>query len=317
MLSLTNVVFSYQKSKVINKVSFSLENGQHLSILGESGSGKSTLLKAIYGLLDLNEGEIFWNETEVLGPKFNLVPGMPFMKYLAQDFDLMPYITVSENIGKYLSNFYPEKKQERISDLLRLVEMTDFSDVKVKNLSGGQMQRVAIARVLALEPEILLFDEPFSHIDNSRKNNLRRSVFNYAKEKGITCIVATHDMDDALSFSDKIIVLKNGGIIAEGTPIELFNSKDSVDVGKLFGDVNQIDALFLGGLNDEKQLVYPFELEITDWSNLKIEVLKSYFKGKNYLIEAHYDNGVLFFEHGTLLANNSQFYLKLKDNVSI
>ncbi|WP_430399181.1 ABC transporter ATP-binding protein [Flavobacterium sp.] len=317
MLSLTNVVFSYQKSKVINKVSFSLENGQHLSILGESGSGKSTLLKAIYGLLDLNEGEIFWNETEVLGPKFNLVPGMPFMKYLAQDFDLMPYITVSENIGKYLSNFYPEKKQERISDLLRLVEMTDFSDVKVKNLSGGQMQRVAIARVLALEPEILLFDEPFSHIDNSRKNNLRRSVFNYAKVKGITCIVATHDMDDALSFSDKIIVLKNGGIIAEGTPIELFNSKDSVDVGKLFGDVNQIDALFLGGLNDEKQLVYPFELEITDWSNLKIEVLKSYFKGKNYLIEAHYDNGVLFFEHGTLLANNSQFYLKLKDNVSI
>jgi len=317
MLSLTNVVFLYQKSKVINKVSFSLENGQHLSILGESGSGKSTLLKAIYGLLDLNEGEIFWNETEVLGPKFNLVPGMPFMKYLAQDFDLMPYITVSENIGKYLSNFYPEKKQERISDLLRLVEMTDFSDVKVKNLSGGQMQRVAIARVLALEPEILLFDEPFSHIDNSRKNNLRRSVFNYAKEKGITCIVATHDMDDALSFSDKIIVLKNGGIIAEGTPIELFNSKDSVDVGKLFGDVNQIDALFLGGLNDEKQLVYPFELEITDWSNLKIEVLKSYFKGKNYLIEAHYDNGVLFFEHGTLLANNSQFYLKLKDNVSI
>jgi iron(III) transport system ATP-binding protein len=316
MFSLTNVVFSYQKYKVINKVSFSLESGQHLSILGESGSGKSTLLKLIYGLEDVDEGQIYWNHTQISGPKFNLVPGMSFIKYLAQDFDLMPFITVRENIGKYLSNFYPEKKQERISDLLRLVEMTDFLDVKVKNLSGGQMQRVAIARVLALEPEILLFDEPFSHIDNSRKNNLRRSVFNYAKEKGITCIVATHDMDDALSFSDKMIVLKNGEIIAEGTPMDLFNSKDNVDVVKLFGEVNQIDAVFLGGLNDYKQLVYPFELEITDRSMLRIEVLKCYFKGKNYLIEAHYDNGVLFFEHETLLAKNSQFYLKLKDKVS-
>ncbi|WP_320814474.1 ABC transporter ATP-binding protein [Flavobacterium sp.] len=313
MLLVSNVSFSYKCDKTLCKVTFSIKKGQHVSILGESGSGKSTLLKVIYGLEDLNEGEIFWNETVVLGPKFNLVPGMSFMKYLAQDFDLMPYITVSENIGKFLSNFYPENKQERIKELLQLVEMTAFSDVKVKYLSGGQMQRVAIARVLALEPEILLFDEPFSHIDNSRKNNLRRSVFNYAKEKGVTCIVATHDMDDALSFSDKIIVLKNGKVIAEETPDTLFNSKDNVDVAKLFGDINVIDSVFLGELINNKQLIYPFELEITEQSKLRIEVLNSYYKGRNYLIEAKYDEGILFFENVNKLARGEQVFLKLKD----
>ena len=230
----SDIVYSLQD------LNFEIQQGDVVGIIGRNGAGKSTLLKAIYGLLDLNKGEILWNGTEVLGPKFNLVPGMSFMKYLAQDFDLMPYITVYENIGKYLSNFYPEKKQERIKDLLRLVEMTDFSDVKVKNLSGGQMQRVAIARVLALEPELLLFDEPFSHIDNSRKNNLRRSVFNYAKENGITCVVATHDMDDALSFSDKMIILKDGEVIEENFPEFIYNNPKSYYIASLFGEVNEI-----------------------------------------------------------------------------
>jgi len=121
MLSISNISFSYKNKKTIKEISFFIEKGQHVSILGESGSGKSTLLKLIYGLHDVDDGEIFWNETRIFGPKYNLVPGMSFIKYLAQDFDLMPFITVSENIGKFLSNFYPEKKQARIIELLQLV----------------------------------------------------------------------------------------------------------------------------------------------------------------------------------------------------
>lgn len=311
MLSLTNVVFSYDKSKILNNISFSVEKGKHISLIGESGSGKSTLLKVIYGLEDLDEGKIFWNDTEVLGPKYNLVPGMSFMKYLAQDFDLMPFTTAAENIGKFLSNFYLEEKQKKVEELLDLVEMTEFSNVKVKNLSGGQMQRVAIARVLALEPEILLFDEPFSHIDNSRKNNLRRSVFNYAKEKGITCIVATHDMDDALSFSDEIIVLKNGEIIASEKPKELFSKKNNLEIAKLFGDVNQISKKYFELDSFEDILVYPFELVVVEKSKLEVNVIKSYYKGQKYLVEAKYKEGVLYFESLVSLKPGVTLYLTL------
>lgn len=298
-------------------MSFSVLQGQNLCLMGESGSGKSTLLKLLYGLYDLDEGSIFWNDVEVLGPKYNLVPGMDFMKYLAQDFDLMPFISVAENIGKYLSNFYPEAKQLRINELLELVEMTDFASVKVKYLSGGQMQRVALARVLALEPEVLLLDEPFSHIDNTRKNNLRRNIFNYAKIKGITCIVGTHDIEDALSFADQMIVLNNGKIVAQNTPFSLFNSKEDITVVKLFGDVNSVPATYFDEIDSLDLLFYPFELFVVEKSKLKVEVICSYFKGRNYLIEAKYTNGTLFFEHPIRLQKGDFVFLDRSTNQNI
>jgi ABC-type sulfate/molybdate transport systems ATPase subunit len=290
MLQVNSISFAYLKEQTITDLSFSLPKGTNLAVIGESGCGKSTLLKLIYGLYDLDEGQIFWKDIEVLGPKFNLIPGMDFMKYLAQDFDLMPFITVAENVGKYLSNIDSEKKWQRVSELLEIVEMNEFTNVKAKNLSGGQMQRVAIARVLALEPEVLLLDEPFSHIDNFRKNSLRRRLFAYLKEKEITCIVATHDSTDVLSFADEVLVMQQGIIIEQGTPKEVFDNPKNRYIASLFGDVNEI-------LIDGKiQFVYPHQLEVVAESGLKVEVLKSYFRGSHYLIEANYNDTVLFFE---------------------
>ena len=294
-------------------MNFTIQKGQNIAVIGESGCGKSTLLKLIYGLYDLDEGKIFWDETEVLGTKFNLVPGMSFMKYLSQDFDLMPYISVAENVGKYLSNVNIEKKQQRIQELLDIVEMSDFANVKAKYLSGGQQQRVALARVLALEPEVLLLDEPFSQIDNFRKNALRRNLFGYLKSRGITCIVATHDSTDSLSFAEETIVLQDGEVIAKANSLALYKNPPNKYIASLFGEVNELKLSQFSEIEgeDETLLLYPNQLKITDNGALKVVVKQSYFKGSHYLIKAVANRSVIFFDHNSELETNIEVSLGL------
>ena len=306
MLQVKNISFSYQDKPTITTLSFELQKGKNIAIIGESGCGKSTLLKLIYGLYDLDDGQLFWDDIEVLGPKYHLIPGMEFMKYLAQDFDLMPFITVAENVGKYLSNIYQDKKKERIAELLEIVEMTDYTNIKAKNLSGGQMQRVALARVLALEPEVLLLDEPFSHIDNFRKNSLRRKLFGYLKEKQITTIFATHDSSDVLSFADEVLVLKDGKIIEKGNPKTIYDNPKTKYIASLFGDVNEIE------IDGKPEFIYPNQLMIVEKSELKVVVTNAYFLGSHYLIEANHNNSKIFFESEKELSIVTEIYLKKK-----
>jgi ABC-type Fe3+/spermidine/putrescine transport system ATPase subunit len=306
MLHVAIPSFSYQEKIILQNLTFTLNEGQQLAIIGESGCGKSTLLKLIYGLYDCDEGSLSWKSEPILGPKFHLVPGMPFMKYLAQDFDLMPFITVGENVGKFLSNFYPKEKQDRIDELLNLVEMSEFKHIKAKFLSGGQMQRVALARVLAQEPEVLLLDEPFSHIDNFRKNKLRRKIFQYLKDKQITTLIASHDINDVLSFSDVVIVLKDTTVLEKATPLELYNHPKYPYTAALFGEVNEIE------IHGKMQLIYPNQLQIVEKSDIQVEVISSYFKGKYYLIEATWNNQIVFFESENNFEEKSSVYLTLR-----
>lgn len=304
MLELKDITFTYIDQAVINGLSFVAQQGQNIAVIGESGCGKSTLLKLIYGLYDLDSGTINYNENPILGPKYNLIPGEDYIKYLAQDFDLMPYITVEENVGKFLSNIYRDKKKARVQELLEMVEMTEFAKVKAQYLSGGQQQRVALARVLALEPQILLLDEPFSQIDAFRKNALRRNVFQYLKEKKITCIIATHDSTDALSFSDETIVMQHGKIIVKDAPQNLYRSPQNKYIASLFGEVNELE------LNGKLHLVYPHQLKLDPKGKLKCVVQQSYFKGGYYLVEASSGSQTLFFENDAFLPSGASIRLE-------
>lgn len=307
MLKVQNISFQYNKTKpVLKDLNFSLQQGEHLCIMGESGCGKSTLLKATYGLLDLPKGTIFWKDAQVLGPEFNLVPGFEKFKYVAQDFDLMPYISVSENIKKFLSRFYPKESEARTKELLEVIQLEAFEHTKVKNLSGGQKQRVAIARALAKEPELLLLDEPFGQIDNFKKNDLRRRLFSYLKEKNIACIVATHDKNDALSFADKLIVIHNHEILVNDSPKEIYQNPKLKYVAALFDDVNKIT------INNKVHLLYPHQLKIVEKSELKATVLNAYFKGWYWLIEAEFDNQKVFFNHHQNIVFKKQVFLKIE-----
>ena len=313
MLDIKNISFSYTETPVIKNVTFSIEKGQNIAIIGESGCGKSTLLKLIYGLYDLDEGEIFYNGEPVLGPKHNLIPGMPYMKYLAQDFDLSPYETVAENVGKFLSNGFANLKKLRIQELLEMVEMDKFSNIKAKFLSGGQQQRIALVRVLALEPEVILLDEPFSQIDAFRKNALRRNLFRYLKQKGITCIIATHDSTDALSFADEAIVMRNGEVVIKDDPTKIYEDPKTKYVASLFGEVNEIATHLLVPYEDEthKTLVYPHQFKMVAQSNLPVKIRRTYFRGNHYLIEAVYKRQLVFFESEIDLPLEQEIFLSL------
>ena len=312
MLKLANISFRYTSKEVIKNIGFKANKGDYIAILGESGSGKSTLLEIIYGLLHIEKGTVHWNSEKLLGPNFKLIPGEDFMKYLPQDFDLMPYTTVEENIGKYISS-QDKNKEKRIKELLKVVDMTEFSQTKVKNLSGGQKQRVAIAKVMAKEPEVLLLDEPFSHIDNFRKNKLRRDLFKYLKSKNILCIVATHDTTDALSFADKILVIRNGKLIANKIPEQLYTNPKSAYIASFFDEINKIPVSEIDA-NDKSNksvLLYPNQIKLTEKDGIKAMVIDSYFKGNHYLVEASFEKTTLFFEHHAVLKMGDKIFLSL------
>ncbi len=289
--------FGYQDQTILKDISFEVAPGEHVALMGESGSGKSTLLKIIYGLLHVEEGSIFWGDIEALGPNFNLVPGERYMKYLAQDFDLMPFISVAENIGQFLSVFELETHQERINELLELIEMKPYAKTKVKYLSGGQQQRVALARVLAQEPEILLLDEPFGHIDNFKRNSLRRNLFLYLKKQGVTVLTASHDPSDVLPFAERTLILEEGKIIANQNTRNLYNNPPNYYTAALFGQVNQVPMKLLKSYSqiDMSVLVYPHEFKFSDSSGLKVEVIHSFFKGSHHLNEGIAEDGTIIF----------------------
>lgn len=313
MLKIKNLSFGYEEKPVLKNLSFNISKGENVSIIGASGCGKSTLLQSIYGLHHV-DGKIFWNDQQLLGPNFNIVPGEDFMKYLAQDFDLMPPLNVAENVGKYLSNIYPRKKQQRVNELLELVEMRELARVKAKFLSGGQQQRVALARVLAKPPEVLLLDEPFSHIDHFRKNKLRRNLFSHLKKAGVTVLVATHDSTDALAFADHTIAMKDGRIIQKGKPSELYNNPRNGYIASLFGEVNELPAslFFTKQPSRKKVILYPHEIHIADGGNFKAKVKKSFFKGNHFLTEVEMEGHDILLESSKELQKDKAVFLSFK-----
>lgn len=310
MLQVNQLSFSYNNSQVLSDISFQLKAGNSYALIGDSGSGKSTLLKLVYGLLDADSGSIFWNDKQILGPAYHLVPGMDYMKYLAQDFDLMPFVSVAENVGRFLSNFYLKEKKNRIDELLELVDMTEFTNIKAKFLSGGQMQRTALARVLALEPEFLLLDEPFSHIDPFQKRKLATQLFQYCKQKEITILFTSHTPEEALMYADEILVLQNGNLIEKDKPQNIYENPKNEYIARLTGDVNIIPANYLGLNSNEVLYVRPHELQISN-DGFEVQIKHSYFTGKNYLIYADLDNLEICLEHTAALKPYERVFISL------
>lgn len=309
MLEIRQLSFGFNENQsILDNISFEVETGQIFSILGESGSGKSTLLKLIYGLEDAIYGEIFYENEKVTGPKFNLVPGNTEMKFVPQEFDLLDSITVSENVGKYLSNFDLPLKSENIIKALKVVKMEDFASNFPSQLSGGQRQRISISRAIATNPKMLLLDEPYSHLDQPLKFEIRKNIWNWAKETNCTVILTTHDVNDALGFSDKIIILRNGKIIQNDSPENLRNNPENEYVASLLGEYSILNSQEMKDLfeieipENQQAIIYPEEIS-EDESGQEFKISDVRFRGRDYLIEAMDKNTKLRFYSKFILEN--------------
>ena len=310
MLSVSIESFSYNKKTILQHIQFQLLQGNHLAILGESGCGKSTLLHLIYGLLHLENGTILWNNEKLKGPNHNLIPGEPFMKLVAQDLNVMPFTSVKENIAEHLPRLSATEEEERVETLLEILDLESVANQKVKNISGGQKQRVALAKALAKPPKLLLLDEPFSSIDTFRKNKLQRRLFNYLKEENISCITATHDAEEALSFSDELLILKEGKIERLGKPEIIYNNLNTEYQASFFDEVSMLPA---GLLFSNRKVFLPHQLSVSsEKTALEVQIKNTYFKGTHYLVEAIYKDTPIFFNHSEAIKIGDIVYLSEK-----
>jgi multiple sugar transport system ATP-binding protein len=296
ILSVRNISKQYQtaQNSGISDISFNIAEGEIVAIIGESGSGKSTLLKSIYGLLTLDSGEVRFQDKRVLGPDEQLIPGHKGMKMVTQDFSLNIYAKVYDNIASMLSNTDVKSKHEKTVEMMEHLHIAQLSGKRITELSGGEQQRVAIAKALVSDTRMLLLDEPFSQVDALLKNQLRADLKRIATETGVTVVLVSHDPADGLFLADKLLLMKDGQLLQQGQPRALYDNPQHLYTARLIGNANVLsatDALKLGIDTEGKNLVfYPEWVEIGS-GVLQFTIKDVYYKGfyEELLLEA---NGV-------------------------
>jgi iron(III) transport system ATP-binding protein len=276
-----------RKVDAVNGVSFNIEQGEIISLIGESGCGKTTLLKLINGLEDSDQGEILLNGSPITGPSKNLVPGHPMIQMLFQSYNLFPKHTVMENILYTLRHHDEAQQARRAKELIKLCKLEKLENNLPAELSGGQQQRVALARALANKPALLLMDEPFSNLDIILKTELKNDIVDIIKSTGTTLLCVTHDVTEALSISDKIAVMKDGHLLQIDTPRIIYDKPMSPYVGQFFGVTNILPFeilskyLSLHLLKEQSKKIKPDAKVSIRAENIKLcSEENSYFKGK-------------------------------------
>jgi iron(III) transport system ATP-binding protein len=274
-LNLDRVRYSIHEKDIVQNVSLKLKSGEILSLLGENGSGKTTILRLIAGFLDISEGAIYLNNERILGPSEKLIAGHKSIKLIHQDYKLAHSCTVWENIHSLLPPIVEKEKEKRTRKLLKDFNLVHIVLKKVEQLSGGEKQRLAIARAMANKPELLLMDEPFSNLDHHNRTEITHLLFKVIREENILAIFVTHDYQDALKYSDQILVLKNGKIVQKGSPSDCYYKPKNEYTAGILGPISKFN----------NQLIRPENISITPKGTFQAEVISCLFAGNYYQIE--------------------------------
>ncbi len=302
-----NLTKKYGEETVVNNLNIWVRENQFLTLLGPSGCGKTTTLRMIAGFETPNEGEILFE-----GQKINNVP--PYERQINtvfQKYALFPHLNVYENIafGLHIKKVPENQIRERVKRMLKLVNLTGYEKRKINALSGGQQQRIAIARALVNEPKVLLLDEPLGALDLKLRKEMQLELKEMQQKVGITFIYVTHDQEEALTMSDKIIIMNNGVIQQIGSPTDIYNEPENAFVADFIGESNIIDGImnedfrvtFMDntfvcvdegmGINEPVEVVIrPEDIILTKTGEGLVGVVKStVFKGVHYemVVESH------------------------------
>ena len=283
----------YSKNSILNNISFKIKKGDIVSIVGPSGSGKTTLLKCISGLCDVDTGSINLNSKQLE----RLEPNRRNIAYVFQESPLFPHLTVNQNIIFNLKLFDREK-------LKFIIEKINIGHIKNRyphEISGGENQRVSVARSLIRNPDLLLMDEPFSNLDLYIKDKLKELVFELISELNTTTIIVNHDIQDSLEISDRILILIDGKINNYDVPHEIYSNPKCLESASLFGMLNRINT------NKDPFYCRPEDIKLSS-SGITARVINSSFMGPFYKITAHLnDEKIIFYSNKDLLLEENIF----------
>lgn len=281
MLSIENIYLSYNGQSVLNGVSMSVQQGEIIGIAGKSGAGKTSLLKIIAGLSDATDGKVTLKGKRIAGPAMKLIPGHPDIQLVNQDFSLDLYQTTEENIKGRILHFTKDVQQQFSEELLELLELSGVKTQQAHTLSGGEQQRLALARALALEPAVLLLDEPFVHLDSQLRIKLIGYLLELKRVRNMSIIIVSHNSEELLSLTDRIAFLKDGIIHRIARPEDFYYRYKSVSEARVFGIINQVSS-------EGRPIRFrpdEYLIDTTEIPEIPVKFLHSIFMGSYYLNE--------------------------------
>lgn len=296
ILKVSDVGKQIDNDWIVKDISFVQAKNQKIVIAGETGSGKSTLLKMIGGLIQPDAGSILFENKVVEGPNEKLVAGHSDIAYLSQHFELPKFLRV-EQVLHYANSLSVKES----GSIYKICQINHLLQRKTDQLSGGEKQRIAIARLLISKPKLLLLDEPFSNLDMVLRDILKSIIDNITKKLRITCMLVSHDPIDSLSWADEIIVMKDGKLIQQGSPEIIYRKPSSEYVAGLFGNYNVLTPPMIKslGVNPKKakRIVRPEEVRIKKLkkkTRTSGQVVDIHFLGTHYEVEVTIFNQKLF-----------------------
>ena len=240
IVELKNISVSFDGEKILDAINLDIKDKEFITFLGPSGCGKTTTLRLIAGFLEPDEGEIIFENQ-----KINDVPAHKRqVNTIFQRYALFPHLNVYENIafGLRVKKMKEKEIKEKVEEMLKLVNLSGLEKRSISTLSGGQQQRVAIARAIANHPKVLLLDEPLAALDLKLRKDMQKELKKIQQQLGITFIFVTHDQEEALTMSDRVIVMDNGKIQQIGSPQDIYNEPENAFVADFIGESNIVDG---------------------------------------------------------------------------